>query len=97
MLEKKAKSTSKVISSIEENNQKNNLKLELKDKQKRKCDENNNKTINHFFNPMSKIEHSSLSSNEKKKESIIDFGNEEDSEKNQASIMQSVFRQIFKN
>ena len=97
MLEKKAKSTSKVISSIEENNQKNNLKLELKDKQKRKCDENNNKTIHQFFNPISKIEYSSLSSDKKRKDSINDFGDEEDSEKNQASIMQSVFRQIFKN
>ena len=97
MLEKKAKSTSKVISSIEENNQKNNLKLELKDKQKRKCDENSNKTINEFFNPISKIEYSSLSSDKKRIDSINDFGDEEDSEKNQASIMQSVFRQIFKN
>ena len=97
MLEKKAKSTSKVISSNEENNKKMNLKSELKQKLTRKCDENSNKTIFDYFNPKSKTGHSDLSSDENRKDKMTDYGDEEDSEKNQASIMQAVFRQIFKN
>ena len=97
MLEKKAKSTSKVISSNEENNKKMNLKSEFKQKQTRKCDENSNKTIFDYFNPKSKTGHPDLSSDENRKDKMTDYGDEEDSEKSQASIMQAVFRQIFKN
>ena len=60
-------------------------------------DENSNKTIFDYFNPKSKTGHPDLSPDENRKDKMTDYGDEEDSEKSQASIMQAVFRQIFKN
>ena len=106
MLEKKAKSTAKVVSSNKENIQKINKKLNENQlqaqKQKQINDNNDNciKTLNDYFNPINKINVLDIQSEIKEKNTFhknnIDFGDDEDSEKSQASIMQSVFRHIFK-
>ena len=98
MIEKKAKSTAKVISSNFENNQK------IIQKSERKKELKSVKTLNDYFNSTNnkdleddkEVEENVEYSTDKNSNNFL-LGDEDDNEKNQLSIMQSVFRHVFKS
>ena len=97
MIEKKAKSTAKVISSNFENNQK------LIQKSERKKELKSVKTLNDYFNSTNskdledeKEAEENVEYSTDKNSNNFSLGDEDDNEKNQLSIMKSVFRHVFK-
>ena len=98
MIEKKAKSTAKVISSNFENNQK------IIQKSERKKELKSVKTLNDYFNSTNnkdleddKEGEENVEYSSDKNSKTFSLGDEDDNEKNQLSIMQSVFRHVFKS
>ena len=98
MIEKKAKSTAKVISSNFENKQK------LIQKSERKKELKSVKTLNDYFNSTNnkdledeKEVEANVEYSTDKNSNNFSLGDEDDNEKNQLSIMQSVFRHVFKS
>ena len=98
MIEKKANSTAKVISSNFENNQK------LIQKSERKKELKSVKTLNDYFNSTNskdledeKEAEENVEYSTDKNSNNFSLGDEDDNEKNQLSIMQSVFRHVFKS